>query len=95
MRREERATVQGPGKEQQPDGMSHRGRKRGPSDPTAPGEGEGEGGLRAGGGSSPLKEGWGDGKGALATGESKEASLQALMMTHHLRCKAAQKGFPP
>ena len=32
MRREERVTVQGPVKEQQPDGMSHRGLEPGGSD---------------------------------------------------------------
>ena len=36
MRREERVTVQGPVKEQQPDGMSHRGGEGGPTHPTHP-----------------------------------------------------------
>ena len=49
-------------------------------------------GLRRGGG--------GLGKGALVTGQSQEASLKPLMMTHQLRRKAArkifsQKTFPP
>ena len=36
MRREERVTVQGPAKEQQPDGMSHRGRGGGANTPPPP-----------------------------------------------------------
>ena len=40
MRREERVTVQGPAKEQQPDGMSHRGAsQRAVSNPPPPGVG--------------------------------------------------------
>ena len=35
--------------------------------------------------------GWGSGKGALVTGQSKEARLKPLMMTHHLRREAARK----
>ena len=44
MRREERVTVQGPVKEQQPDGMSHMGSLGCPSpgscDPSVPGDGD-------------------------------------------------------
>ena len=48
----------------------------------------------------PKGEGGGSGKGALVTGQSKEAILKPLMMTHHLHRKAAwkiffQKKFPP
>ena len=39
--------------------------------------------------------GFGNRKGALVTGQSKEARLKTLMMTHHLRCKAARKIFFP
>ena len=52
--------------------------------------------ARGGGGggrSSPQKEGGGSGKGALVTGHSKGASLKSLMMTYHLRRKAARKNF--
>ena len=39
------------------------------------------------------KEEGGSRKGALMTGQSPEASLKPLMMTHQLRCKAARKIF--
>ena len=41
---------------------------------------------------APQRRGVG-GKGALVTGQSQEARLKTLMMTHHLRRKAAQKLF--
>ena len=41
----------------------------------------------------PLKEGGGAGKGAPVAGQSQEARPKTLMMTHHLRCKAARKRF--
>ena len=46
-----------------------------------------------GGRSSPPKGGGGSRKGALVTGQSQEASLKPLMMTHHLRREAAWKIF--
>ena len=60
MRREDRVTVQGPVKEQQPDGMSHRGSFEAPL-----------GGF---------------GKGAPVAGQSQEAGLKTLMMTHQEFC---------
>ena len=39
----------------------------------------------------PPEGGGGSGKGAPVTGQSKEVSLKALMMTQHLRRKAARK----
>ena len=48
-----------------------------------------------GGGSfePPKGRGGGSGKGALVTGQSQEASLKPLMMTHQLRREAARKIF--
>ena len=46
-----------------------------------------------GGHSSPPKEGGGSRKGALVTGQSQEASLKPLLMTHQLRHEAAWKFF--
>ena len=58
--------------------------------------------ARGGGGGAfePPKGRGGSRKGALLTGQSQEASLKPLMMTHQLRCEAArknffQKNFPP
>ena len=41
----------------------------------------------------PPKGRGGSGKGALVGGQSQEASLKPLMMTHHLRREAARKMF--
>ena len=49
-------------------------------------------GLHAGWSFGPLKEGGGN-KGALVTGQSKEASLKTVMVTHHLHRKAAGRMF--
>ena len=52
--------------------------------------------VRGGVSFEPPEGGGGGGvaeKGALMTGQSKEASLKALTMTHHLRCKAARQNF--
>ena len=61
-----------------------------PNPPLSPPSlGMGKIGLRAGGGggghSCRRKEGGGSGKWTPVTGRSKEASLKALMMTHHVR----------
>ena len=47
-------------------------------------------GSRVGG---PKGGGGGSGKGALVTGQSQEASLNPLMMTHQLRREAIWKIF--
>ena len=39
-----------------------------------------------------MKEG-GSGKGGLVTGQSKDAGLKHLMLTHYVRREAAQKSF--
>ena len=65
MRREERVTVQGPVKEQQPDGMSHRGRGG-----AIEGGGEGGGGTK-GGPHAPIP-----GPLALLSGPSRCTSLR-------------------
>ena len=51
--------------------------------------GRAEKGLRAGGALEPRKDGV-SGKGALVTGQAR---LKILLMTHHLRCEAAQNDF--
>ena len=56
MRREERVTVQGPVKEQQPDGMSHRGGGWTPPPPLKRSRGEGVGGFWASGASRGGRE---------------------------------------
>ena len=44
-------------------------------------------------GRAPRRRGLGVGKGALMTGPFKEAGPKTVMMTRHLRRKAARKNF--